>query len=163
MRKRKKAFTLIELFLCFAILATLGGLFLIRGAAMIEHYRFESDTSALLDEINLSKHLALTASCDIHLHLNKNAGGLSYLKQTDEPLYFPGVFDKQRYLKHISSLKLDGREVEHQIITFSGTGYVFPEGCLSLLSKNGKECKILLSLTSELFFKYKIDNRAKAN
>ena len=97
---------------------------------------FQPD-GALLDEINLSKHLALTASCDIHLYLSKNAGGVSYLKQTDEPLYFPGVFDKQRYLKHISSLKLDGREVEHQIITFSGTGYVFPEGCLSLLSKNG--------------------------
>ena len=159
----KRPFTLIELFICFALLAVLGGVFLIRGAAMLEHYRFESDTSTLLDEINVSKHLALTASCDIHLHLSKNKGGLLCFKQTDEPLHFPGVFDKHKHLKAISSLKVNEMEKEHVIITFSGTGFVSPEGCLSLLSKNGKAYKILLSLTSELFFKDRLDIQKRSN
>ncbi len=130
---------------------------------MLDHYRFESDTSALLDEINLSKHLALTASCDIHLYLRKSSEGLFYFKQTDEPLHFPGIFDKKIYLKNVSSLKLDGKEVQDLIITFSGTGFVYPRGCLSMLSKSGKACNVTLSLTSELFFKDKVDIQTDAN
>lgn len=156
-QKIKRSLTLMELFLCFAILAVLGGLFLSRGAAMLEHYRFDSDTRALLNEINVSKHLALTARCDIKLHIIKKKESLLCFKKTEEPLNLPGVFDKQKCLKHIAFLKMNDQEREHLIITFFGTGLVRPEGCLSLLSKHGKTDEIVLSLTSELFQKNKLD------
>ncbi|MCP5504072.1 MAG: hypothetical protein H7A41_02850 [Chlamydiales bacterium] len=117
MGRRRKAFTLIELFLSIGLIALIGSLVLLRAKPMLDHYRMNHSYEKLKREIALSKYLAQTATADIEFQIEQHKKGLICKRKTDEPLSLGGTINTSFVIPY---LQLEGSEKETVLITSSG-------------------------------------------
>lgn len=103
-RKRiKRSFTLIEVFICLALIALCGSVFSIQGKKLWQRYHCVQDTDRLIDELVLTRHLSQTLRADIELHIIPHRNGIIIERSSDEPyiLKKSASLLKSIHLKHI--------------------------------------------------------------
>ena len=117
MGKRRRPFTLIEIFLSVGLIALIGTVVLIRTKPMIDHHRINHGYDKLRREIALAKHLAQVANAEVTFHIENKKNHLMCNRTTDEPLILPGIIDTPIIIPH---LQLAHSQRETILIVASG-------------------------------------------
>lgn len=117
---------------------------LVRSRPMLDHYRFQSDANRFLHELQLSKHMAQVAHCDIVFELTQDKESWVCTRKTDEPLKVAHVLKKKIPFRFLSSIKLNDEQVDKLVLNFTGTGWINKQGDLLLESKRGETYGISL-------------------
>ncbi len=94
----KKAFTLLEVVVCIALLAIFASVSIWRGNHLLQHFLLRSSAKTIAQEINTARLLAWSYHADVHLQLKQKGQKILLEWQTDEPLI----------LKHRPSHKIRG-------------------------------------------------------
>ncbi len=102
-KKNKRSFTLIEVFICLALIALCGSVFSIQGKKLWQRYHCSQDTDRLIDELVLTRHLSQTLRADIELHIIPQRSGITIERLSDEPYITKKSASllKPIHLKHI--------------------------------------------------------------
>lgn len=120
-RRKSRPFTLIELLLCFALLAIFGSMAAIQGFQSLKVFRYQQSVKRLQEELTFVKHLSLSSKVDIHFELfwdQKILTGRYFLDDTDQLL--DPLLRKKRTFNEIHLVTINGEPLTHPIvITFS--------------------------------------------
>ncbi|MDX8430864.1 MAG: prepilin-type N-terminal cleavage/methylation domain-containing protein [Candidatus Algichlamydia australiensis] len=112
--KRKYSFTLIEVMICIALMAMMGGFLAIKSGALLSKHRADSELANLKREIRLARNLSRSYQADITLSLTQTREGLQLIRSTDEP----GI--QKKVIKNFPHLNLINEE---EILNFAGNGF----------------------------------------
>ncbi|MBF5059270.1 hypothetical protein NEPTK9_000779 [Candidatus Neptunochlamydia vexilliferae] len=124
----------MEVLLTIALIALVGSVLLFQAKPMLDHYRFTHSMGQLKRELTLSRRIARIAAADVEFSIKeKKGGGLECVRETDEPLTLPLMFDSTITIPY---LHLEGREIK---IIFTPSGAAFDDPVLTLSLYNQKE------------------------
>ena len=86
-KKIKRPFTLIEVFICLALIALCGSVFSIQGKKLWQRHQCLQDIDRLTDELILTRHLSQTLRADLTLRLKPHSVGTIIERASDEPYF----------------------------------------------------------------------------
>ena len=138
-RIKSRFFSLIELIICLSILSVLGTTLLIKTGPMIEHYRFEMSAKKLLNELNLTRHLAIASYSDMEFRIQKAGNKLICCRLKDDPIKIGKHFNSMIAIKNIPMLTFNNQPVKDVALFFSSTGLIERTGTFRLYSKEESE------------------------
>lgn len=139
MTSSKKAFTLLELFICLTILSLIGSFFAVKGKALLDVYLFKQDVATVSDALQLAKEYAYCYGCDVEIDFVHNKQGCFIHIKSDEPLlHQEHIFKKPFFIKNIHAMYLQANESRSYHLLISGSGWVFPSKELILCGKNSQ-------------------------
>jgi Tfp pilus assembly protein FimT len=133
MKQRQRAFTLLELFVCFAILTLISTFFISKSKSFLDEHKFQSSSKKIQREILLTKNLAITYNIDIEFLLEQKNGKIyltrktNFLPNTIRSLFFENIY--------ISNVMI-GKEDEIKEIKFYSSGWIEGEDSFLLYAKN---------------------------
>jgi prepilin-type N-terminal cleavage/methylation domain-containing protein len=147
MMRRRRPFTLIEVMIVMAILVLIGGLFGVRGKHLVDYYAFSSSIDKIASRCRLARNLAVNYQTDVAVHVVKRNKEITVTLVSDEPpLKKLPQFISSLHTEGVSAMLFEDKELEEFEVLFSGSGGIFPEGTLTLSSKEKtKEIFFLLS------------------
>ncbi len=125
----RRAFTLIEILICMAILAIVGSGAIYKGAGLLRDRRFSTSLQKITSEIFLTKSLAQNYQTDIHLILEQKKGKVYLSRHVDSA---------NNFLKSLFKIKvvfpeiIFGSEGDIKEIHFYGNGWIEGEDKLNL-------------------------------
>ena len=147
----KKAFTLIELFVCISILAVSSSLMMLQSGPMVRHYFLEKSVSRLAKELECCRKISLSLGGEIDFLIEKKGQKLHCKRITDENPNF-NVRGARFCIEGISRLLFEGVDRESLKVAFERTGVILPAGKIVLVSgkkayqvvlNGAKSCRIL--------------------
>ena len=115
MKKTKRPFTLMEVMICLALMAMLGGFLAIKSGKLISEHRNRNELAKLKSELRLTRHLSRSLQADITLKLTQSDEGLVLTRTSDEP----DLPKKEvKIFPHLT--------IEEEITNFyAGNGYIY--------------------------------------
>jgi prepilin-type N-terminal cleavage/methylation domain-containing protein len=138
-RRKRTAFTLLELLLCLLILSLIGGALSFPLKGMLEHHRLRHNVKAVALQFKKAQALALNYQTDMGIRFYEHEKQLYCQGFTDEPI-IPSPFQLLK-LDGVSVLIFNDLKVsEKQPLQFKifATGRIEPKGSL-IFQKNGEE------------------------
>ena len=134
-KRKKQAFTLLELMVCLALIALLGGLLVIQGQGLIAHHRFSNALHTLLADLHRAQIVAMTQGRDGVCKLVKEKGHwgaqIVFEVQTTPPM--------NHELLELNKLAFQGSPVESFQFSLLSSGRIIPSGKLTFFSSQGEE------------------------
>jgi len=131
--RKKRTLTLLELFICLGILATASSLLILRAKPMVARYQFTGSATRLINELEWSYKVAMSACADIDFTIEQKGNKLFCKRTTDEPLGFKGG-NRTFVIDHIPSFLFDDKEEKVLRLSFTRSGFILPEGRLKICS-----------------------------
>jgi prepilin-type N-terminal cleavage/methylation domain-containing protein len=129
MRRRRSAFTLIEILVCLMLLSMAGSLLIYKGGKLLKERRFSSSCEKISSEIAVTKNLALTYQIDIDLVLEQKKGKIYLTRKTDfAPQSIRGLFQGETAFPEV----VFGKEDEKKNLIFFGNGWIEGEEKVTL-------------------------------
>lgn len=116
---KAKAFTLLELMLCFAILALFSSALVWNGLSMIQQGRFNRSAQALTYELLELRALSMSHQCDISIIFSEKKGGYFYKVESDEP-FSTRKTGIEKKLNAVKSLCWNGKRYKKFKIKIAG-------------------------------------------
>lgn len=83
---KNRAFTLLEIVICVAILGIIGSVIGWQAKEMIQTHRFRKSVAMLFADLRKAQMLSLCRRTDIELEIAPIKDGYSYLLRSDEPI-----------------------------------------------------------------------------
>lgn len=118
----KRSFTLLEIILALAIMASLGGYFAIASARLITSHRFRHDCDHLSNIAALARHASIAYGADIALHIEQGVEGLTLWAESDEPMTAQeNIIRRPTHLRHIERAVIKGAPLSHHTIHYRST------------------------------------------
>ena len=109
MRKSKKAFTLLELFICIALLGTLSTVLFVQIKDFLARNQFENSVNGFHSRLQQFKIVAMSYESDIELIIYKDKEELFYKFQVNEPLAIPDA-GKAFVLKGVAEVSVGDKK-----------------------------------------------------
>jgi hypothetical protein len=133
--RSKKSFTLLELFLCLALLTLLSGVVGWQMKDVLAHHQFRNSVDRLVSRIRELQVLTTSYQNDMGIEIYTEEGQLQYKLITEEPL---PIFDfKKNYpLQGIDAITLKGKKVKESKIMLFSNGRITPCETLGFHNKN---------------------------
>lgn len=75
----------MEVMICLALMAMLGGFLAIKSGKLISDHRSQNELAKLKSELRLTQHLSRSMQADITLKLSQTKEGLQLVRTSDEP------------------------------------------------------------------------------
>lgn len=145
-RSKKRAFTLIELFICLSIMVLVMGYFGVKVNEGITTKRFTSACLSLEEKIHFCQRMAISHEMDMMLRLENKKDGIHCLMGSSlEKGFFSKQPPEESTFKHVH-FTFDDDIKDQVIIGFSSTGIIFPIGTLHIQSKKLRKSISLHSL-----------------
>ena len=136
---KKRFFTLIEILVVFALLASLGTVVAVSFQRMVEEQRFYSDVRHLKNQLQFSADLMWLFDADVtfELTLDESLHTLEGRIQVEKPLkpFWKKLIEQRVVLSSIASLVFEGKAVSSQKILFS-LGRI-SQGRLEVMARKG--------------------------
>ncbi len=130
--RKVRAFTLLEILICLAIISLLTTLLGIKVSDLIGHYRFRSSARLFLTECNHWQIWALTHQCDVDLSLDLTDKGWRLQAASEDPAFChapPHLF------RGLQEIHWNGKKRDHIFLKVYSTGRIDPAGIIRLQSK----------------------------
>ncbi len=137
----RRAFTLLEVMVAFALIALASGLISYKMQGAIEKKKLHSDVDRIKDRMRVVQKLAIASQSDWAAILKKERKGWVFEVQSQE------IDSKKFKPLHIENIEVlfNGRQVKEQLVfDFFATGHTLGEGILSF-SRNSHEMRLNLS------------------
>lgn len=129
MRKKKQAFTLLEILVCLVLLSMAGSILIFKGGKLLKERRFSSSLEKISSEIAFTKNLALTYQIDIELVLEQKSGKIYLTRKTDfAPRSIQPLFEKEVVFPEV----VFGNKSERKDFLFYGNGWIEGEENITL-------------------------------
>ncbi len=130
-------FTLIEIMVCIALLALIGGLLTYKGKSLINRSQEITEISNLKKTIDLAKTLSLSYHTDVELDLIETTSGIHLEMKSDEEAVKKTLeLFNHKTFSHLKKLETNQEEPSNQIhLVFSSTGWTFPDQEIKILGK----------------------------
>ena len=139
-KKIKKAFTLLEILVCLAIISLVSVLVGTKGHQLLSYHQFRSISQTFLLDLGRFQILAMTSGSDIICKIIKEASG--YVIHWDPEAVLPLEQGALSYaLKGVEKIQLQGKVVNEFDFTLLSSGRIFPVSHITFVSK--KEEKVL--------------------
>ena len=105
----------MEVMICLALMAMLGGFLAIKSGKLISEHRNRNELAKLKSELRLTRHLSRSLQADITLKLTQSDEGLVLTRTSDEP----DLPKKEvKIFPHLT--------IEEEITNFyAGNGYIY--------------------------------------
>lgn len=125
----------MEVMICLALMAMLGGLLAIKSSKLISEHRNRNELAKLKSELRLTRHLSRSLQADISLKLTQTDEGLQLTRTSDEPDL------PKKEVKMFTHLRIE----EEMTNFYAGNGLVSPlndeqilllVNCYSVIDKN---------------------------
>ena len=129
----KRAFTLIELFVCISILAVSSSVMLFRSGSMVRHYFLQRNVNRLAKELECCRKISLNLGGEIDFLIEKRGQTLYCRRETDESPNF-NARGHRFQIEGISRLLFEGVDRECLNVAFERTGVILPVGKIVLVS-----------------------------
>lgn len=147
--RAKKAFTLLELMICLAIIALVGSLVAVKGKDLLSHHQFRISSQLFLRDIGRLQVRALATGCDFTCTLEKSTKGYLVEWQSDSPL-----FKEEKYhLEAVKEISMEGKKVSKIALTIYSSGRIDPASYLTLKSFKDELLYLDLSYPTSLHTK----------
>ena len=122
---KKRGFTLVELMVCLSLLVALGGFFVFQSKKMMDAYKFKASASSFVQELILTKHLAMLYHIDIDLEIMQVKDALILKRcSMEKPSFEAHQFKKEIKLSKIASLTYKGVPISDYKLSFDENGVV---------------------------------------
>lgn len=141
--ENKKPLTLLELFLCVALLVLIGSFVIVKSRPMIDYYQIREGVQRLAKELNWSHKVSMSLSGDIDVLIERRGNILYCERMTDERVKFKGG-NQTFKIKQIDQLFFEKEEIPKLKLFFDRSGMIFPKGTLEIKA-GGKIYEILLN------------------
>jgi len=144
--KSKRAFTLLEIMVCIAILSLVAGFLGWHVKSMVDVHRFHKHIDRLVTDLHKLQIIALTHETDITLNIQRNADGkLGYLVLSDEP----GAIARSSFvlLSSVEALTLDRRHVEKMTLHITPDGSIRGAETLGFFQNADNKDGLILDLS----------------
>jgi hypothetical protein len=129
-KKRLYPFTLMELFLCIAILSLASVVVGFSVKGMYDKHTLESSGKRITMKLRELQALALSYQTDMTFELREDEKGLSYRTTTDEPL--PGFDRKWVALKDHCTFTFKAQPSTLLKVEIASSGWMTPQGVLEI-------------------------------
>ncbi len=148
-RIKRRAFTLLELMVCLAIIGLLGAVVGIKGVELLAHHRFYGSLQTWLFDIQRLQILAMNQGVDVICIIKKNEKGTFHaFLESDSPSFPLSSYE----LKEVAKLDFQGKSVTQLQVTFFSSGRIFPTGILKIEAEREKEPPVFLDFAYPIIF-----------
>ena len=130
MNKRKRAFTLLEITLCIALLALLSGILVWNMKKMLDTHAFHQSIDQILTEMNKAQLLALSYNTDLEVRLFKEEGSYQFQITSDGPVKLLKT-SKVIKLKKVVECLFNKKMIENIRLHVYSNGRIEPLGLLT--------------------------------
>ena len=158
-RRNKRAFTLLELFICLMILSIAGGAMSWQVKGLYDHHQLNAAGRMLTTRLQELQLLALSYQTEMKLELITGKEGILYRMISDEPLL--GFDRAQKMLGKDCEFKMKQnnqlKKTESQVFTIDAMGRIEPRCTLELRRREAKaeQPTLLIDLSTPLLIKSK--------
>lgn len=133
---------MIEILLCFTLLALFGSIATIQGFQSLKIFRYQQSVKRLKEELTFANHLSLSSKSDIYLELFWDRAVLTgryFLDDTD--LFLGPLLKKKRTFNEIHFVRINGEPlIDRFVIAFSSNARAPTEKLdISLAPSNASE------------------------
>lgn len=133
---KRKAFTLLELMVCLAIISLLSAVLGVKGLDLLAHHRFCSSLQTFVFDIQRFQILAMTQGCDVVCKIQRNnKGDFIVLIESDLEIIHPVTYE----LQEISRLLLESKPVLEFQVTLYASGRISPPAVLVIEPKRKEQ------------------------
>ncbi len=145
----KKNFSLLEIIITIVIISIASTAVGIKIHKLIEKHRFESSCKRISAKISFAKQLSLTNQCDVFLAFAENADGL-LVNLNFTPMERPSLKES---VSHIHArLNLENSTKSDFVINFFSSGYISPQGKITLYDSKREKIINLKDFSPEEFW-----------
>lgn len=142
-KAHRRFFTLIELMVCFTLLAIAGSFCVYKISAMLSSAKVHKEIKTLENHLDLCQKISALQQTDMLLKLfYEDKGLVCYIGEDLGEAFYQSPKLIKRNLSNLSFMF--GKEKKELEVTFSSTGSVSPSGSLTLFSKQKKTSKELI-------------------
>lgn len=131
----KKAFTLLEITICIAILSVAAVAISWEMKNILSFHHFQKNVDHLLLDLKKCQLIAIANQADIDLTLCKTKEGYIYTLHCDDPLSC--FVNKPMKMKGVAGLEKAKKTIDKHHMTIYSSGRISPAESLSLLAKDG--------------------------
>lgn len=158
-RSKKRAFTLLELMICIALIGLLGSILGIKGADLLSHHRFHSSLQTWLFATQRLQILSMNQGADVICTIKKDKDGhFKAFLESDSPTLASEVYE----LKEVFQISFENKPVKEFHVTFFSSGRIFPTGLLKVETSKENETPLFLDLSYPVAFQSKNLKRSHA-
>lgn len=151
-KSKKKAFTLLELMVCLAIIGMLGAILGMKGMDLLAHHKFHSALQTLLFDVHRHQILAMNQNADITCSFKKTGAFYTAYLQSECPEFIPTTYE----LKEVGCLSFQEKSVSEFSLTFFSSGRISPSGILKIGPKRESQDPLFLDLSYPIVFQSKL-------
>lgn len=138
--KKVRAFTLLEVVVCVALLAILAGAFAWKGNHLVQHHMVRSSAKTLVREIEAAHVLSLSYQTDIAMRIIKKKGDFFLEWQTAEPCLVQRC--SPRKLRGVRDIRIDNKSKINQTFVDFTLGKSVSCKYIDLQGKGNETCRI---------------------
>ncbi len=132
--RNRRAFTLLEIFICLAIIASLSVIFGFQGKRLLDAQRYESSVKLLRTEMDMAQFLSLAYFADVELQLSQVEGEVTLQRKCDEPGIRTG---KGISLPGVADFRYRGKSQKSLVIAKFSSGFCLEYSPIEICDKNG--------------------------
>ncbi len=147
-RAKKKAFTLLELMICFFLIGGISSALFIKGHALVAHHRFKCVSQSFLHELKRWKLFCMTTGSDVSCKIVTTDEGYRVFWNADFPIKEE---ESSLLLTETRELQLKGKKIKELSFTIDSRGALSISEFLSLVPKN-PENTLLVDLSYPMLF-----------
>jgi Tfp pilus assembly protein FimT len=131
----KKFFTLLEILISISLLTILISIVSIKTKKAIDAYTFESNIKKISSYIEFSKKIAISHKADVILDLQQdNSYTILRISSYENTPIFNNMKNIEEKFKNLK-FSFDKTNKKNLTITFTSTGYSFPDGEITFSNK----------------------------
>lgn len=135
LKKRKNNFTLLEIFVCVAILGVAAVTIGWQMKNMVASHHFHQNVSNLMTDLRQCQLLALSDRIEIDVTIHRDKEAYSYLLRSDEPDV--GFSKRPKKMGGVTSIVLGNRPVENLTISIDSWGRIEQKETIKLYQDEG--------------------------